>query len=454
MMTRRSATRLLGGSLFGLKAARAAMPERPPNFVIFYADDLGYGDLGCYGNRVIRTPNIDRLAEEGTKFTEFYATPTCSPSRAALLTGRYPIRTGVTRVLIPKEQFGLPDSEITIAAALGRVGYRTACIGKWHLGDRPRYRPDRHGFDNFYGILYSHDMRLPVVHLPTLRLFRGARPAESAVPLNRMTAKLTEGARRFIESSGENPFFLYMPYHLPHVPWKPAPEFKAKSSYGPYGDVVEEMDSSVGEIMRTLRERGLDENTLVMFISDNGPELNTQVPGGNAGPLRGGKATAWEGGVRVPCLARWPGRIPAGKTRAGIGSVMDLFPTLVGLAGGEAPEDREIDGLDLTAFLEGKSDSPRQELLHYRGGRLFAVRSGSWKLHFIKREQAKGGGLKSSKRANPPELYNLVHDPGERTNLAAAHPEVVARLTKVARRMQESIVPGKLPPPRWRSVLP
>lgn len=449
MMTRRSFGRLLGAGFPAL--ARAS---RRPNFVVMLADDLGWGDLGCYGNRVIRTPNVDRLAAEGARLTNFYATPTCTPSRAALLTGRYPIRSGMVRVLIPKEHFGLPEDELTLAEALAPHGYRSTCIGKWHLGDRRRYRPTRHGFDDFFGILYSHDMTLPLVGLPQLKLIRGEKPVESPLEQRRLTEKLTGEAVGFIARNRENPFFLYLSYHLPHVPWLPSQEFRARSAYGRYGDTVEEMDASAGEVLRALDRYGVAENTVVLFTSDNGPELNTSTPGGTTGGLRGGKATTWEGGVRVPCVVRWPGRIPRGVTLDGITSIMDIFPTLLEMAGGSVPDDRPIDGMDLTHYLTGSGSCPRNSLFFYQADRLFAVRSESWKLHFFKRERRRSGGWKQAVRCDPPELYNLRLDPGEQHNVSRENPEVVDRLTRMADEFHASISPGRLPPPQWRSVLP
>ncbi|MGH9632811.1 MAG: sulfatase family protein, partial [Bryobacteraceae bacterium] len=306
--------------------------ERPPNFVILLCDDLGYGDLGCYGNKSIRTPNIDRMASEGTRLTEFYAAPTCTPSRASLLTGRYPLRSGLTRVLGPREHFGIPDSEITLAEALKQRGYRTACIGKWHLGDRPPYRPNRHGFEHFYGLLYSNDMMLPIVEWPPIKLFNDRTVIESPVEQSSLTQRFTGEAIRFIDANKDNPFFLYLPYTMPHLPWSASANFVGKSAHGLYGDMVEEIDWSAGEVLKALARNGVDKDTVVVFLSDNGPELITPAPGGSAGPFRGGKGSTWEGGVRVPCIIRWPGTVPNGVERDGICSTMDLFATFTQIA--------------------------------------------------------------------------------------------------------------------------
>jgi arylsulfatase A-like enzyme len=427
--------------------------ERRPNIVILLADDLGYGDLGCYGNRVIRTPNIDRVASEGLRLTEFYATPTCTPSRAALLTGRYSLRSGLTRVLIPRENFGIPDSEITLAEALKTAGYSTACIGKWHLGDRLRHRPNRHGFDYFYGLLYSHDMTLPLVHWPPVRLFRNDTPIESPAKLPSLTQRLTQEAVDFIENNRDKPFLLYLPYTMPHLPWSASSGFAGKSEYGPYGDAVEEIDWSVGNVVECLSRHGLEKDTVVVFASDNGPELATPAPGGSTGGLRGGKGSAWEGGVRVPCIVRWPDRVPAGSVSSGLSCVMDLFATFTHLAGAHVPEEVAIDGLDLSEFLQGRYESPRTALCHFRNGRLFAVRDGPWKLHLMKVERGRKGGLKEPVICNPPELYNLNDDPQESRDLAAEYPGLAEQFEHLGQSYLRAIGAGERAPRHLRSLL-
>ncbi|MEX2260306.1 MAG: sulfatase [Bryobacteraceae bacterium] len=446
-------------SLWNLKRASAEQSEaaprkRPPNIVILLCDDLGYGDVGCYGNQVIRTPRIDGMAAEGVRLTEFYATPTCTPTRASLLTGRYPLRSGLTRVLIPREHFGIPDSEITLGDALKQRGYRTACIGKWHLGDRPPYRPNRHGFDSFYGLLYSNDMTLPLVNWPPIKLFRNEEIVESPAVQSTLTQRFTGEAVRFIEANKDNPFFLYVPYTTPHLPWSASADFAGKSRYGAYGDAVEEVDWSVGKILKTLNRQGLEEDTVVVFLSDNGPELITPKPGGSAGGLRGGKGSTWEGGVRVPCIVRWPNRLPAGEARPGISCTMDLFATFAELAGVQLPPDHVVDGRNLLSFLEGKSSSPRSAHCFHRGRKIFGVRSAEWKLHFFKTEMGMLGRWKDPIACKPPELYNLEKDPGETRDLSGDYPEVVAQLTRLARDFEASIVPGTLPQSHWRSLLP
>jgi arylsulfatase A len=421
------------------------MPKHRPNFVLILADDIGYGDLGIYGNPVIRTPNLDRMASEGIKLTEFYATPTCTPSRAALLTGSYPIRSGLTRVLHPGEHFGIPASEVTLGQALKEQGYATACIGKWHLGDRPQYRPLNRGFDYYYGLLYSNDMTLMPPNLRRLKLFRNDEPIESPVDQNTLTKRYTEQAVSFIEQNMTKPFFVYLPHTMPHYPQHASEAFRGKSARGIYGDAVEEIDWSTGEILRVLKKNGLDENTLVIFTSDNGPALGKGRHGGSPGPLRGGKHSTWEGGVRVPFIARWPGHIPEGTVRPGISSLMDLYVTLIRLAGGQPPADRPIDGDDITAFLEGKGPSPHTEYFYYKGREIYAVRSGDWKLNFFK---INSGLLpvKRPKKCDPPELYNLAEDPSERFNVTDKHPDIVTRLTRLTERFREDVKPGTRPP--------
>jgi arylsulfatase A-like enzyme len=454
MTTRRSFISSVLGSC--LAAAADDGPARLPNFVLLLADDLGYGDLSCYGSKEIRTPNLDRMAKEGAKLDDFYAFPTCTPSRAALLTGRYPLRSGLTRVLAPHEHFGISDTEITLGQALEKCGYATACIGKWHLGDMPRYAPNRHGFEYFYGLHYSNDMTLPVVDWPPVRLYRNEQVIESPAHQNTLTERYTEEALGFIDRNRTKPFFLYLPYTMPHIPLAASAKFRGKSAYGLYGDAVEEIDWSVGQILQSLKDHGLDQNTMAVFTSDNGPAIRTEfvAHAGSAGPFRGGKGTTWEGGTRVPCIARWPGHVPAGIELNGIASLMDVFPTFVDLAHGEVPSDRVIDGKSLVAFLEDKAPSPRRKFFYYSGRRLFAVREGEWKLHFIKRKRGPKGHLSSPVYCHPPELYNLAKDPEEAHDVVADHPDVVERLSQAAVDFQAKMKPGKLPPPYWKTFLP
>ena len=305
---------------------------RKPNFVILFADDMGYGDWSRGGHPTIRTPNLDRMANEGVHLTQFYSgNPVCSPSRSALLTGRNNIRTGVIQVFFPGNGRGMSTDEITIADALKPQGYTSACIGKWHLGSTYEYRPLRQGFDYYYGILYSNDMYNPDI-------WRNDERIEHPTDQTTLTKRYTEEAIGFIERSQDQPFFLYVPYSMPHVPIFASDDFLDTSRRGLFGDVIEEIDWSVGQIMDTLERLGLDSDTLVFFTSDNGPWMTQNLKGGSAGMLRGAKGDTWEGGMREPTVARWPGHLPAGGVNMNIGSVTDFFPTLVSLAGGDIPD--------------------------------------------------------------------------------------------------------------------
>lgn len=418
---------------------------RAPNFVIILADDLGYGDLGVFGHPTILTPNVDRMAGDGAKLTSFYAAPLCTPARSALLTGRYPIRSGLVRVLFPGEDFGIPDSELTLAEVLRMRGYKTACIGKWHLGDRPRHRPTRHGFDYYYGLLYSNDMTPPKWPQP-LQLYRNEEVVESPVNQETLTQRYTFEAIRFIERNKDDRFFLYLPHTMPHRPWAASKKFKGRSSAGLYGDVVEEIDWSTGEILKALQRLGLEKDTMVIFTSDNGPA------GRVAGPFRGSKGSVWEGGVRVPFIARWPGRIPGGRVHGGMACLMDLFVTLIEMAGGTTPSDRLIDGRNMMPMLEGKAVSPRPHFLYYCSNdtRVCAIRSGRWKLHFEISGIEQRAGSHELQRLKPAALYNLDEDPSEKTDVSGSLPRIVAELTSLAEGLIASIEPGALPPPRPR----
>jgi arylsulfatase A len=440
---------------FALEGAIAA--AKPPNFILIFSDDLGYGDLGSYGNPSIRTPHLDRMAAEGMKFTDFYAAASvCTPSRAALLTGRYPIRSGMCsdsrRVLFPNSAGGLPAEEITIAEALKTKGYATACIGKWHLGHLPQYLPTRHGFDYYYGIPYSNDMdrapdakggaasldsRIEYWQVP---LLRNEEIIERPADQRTITKRYTEEAIEFIKRSKEKPFFLYFPHTFPHVPLFASEAFKGKSPRGLYGDVVEEMDWSAGEILRVLREEGLAENTLVIFTSDNGPWLTQRLAGGTAGLLREGKGSTWEGGMRVPCLAWWPGKINPGTVNMDLACTMDLFTTFLALAGAEIPSDRIVDGVDMTGLLLGTGPGGRDSFFYYRGTRLFAARQGPFKAHYITRSAY---GKDQPEKHDPPLLFQLSHDPSEQFDVAKSHPEVLASIAREVERHRAEMVPGK-----------
>ncbi len=421
-----------------------------PNIVILFADDLGYGDLGIYGNPTIRTPNLDRMAAEGMKFTQLYVgASVCTPSRAALMTGRLPIRSGMAndrfRVIFPPSQGGLPDSELTIAEALKTAGYATGIFGKWHLGHRPEHLPPNHGFDEYFGVPYSNDMsavmypRLAERGYSALPLMRGLETIEEEPDQRTLTRRYTEEAITFIRRNSEQPFFLYLPHTFPHVPLFAGEEFEGNSPRGLYGDVVEELDWSTGEILATLRELGLHENTLVVFTSDNGPWITRKLEGGSAGLLRDGKGTTWEGGMRVPALAWWPGTIEPGRTSTALATTMDLYATALALAGVPVPADRIVDGVDLTPVMRGEREQVRDVVHFYRGTRLFAVRKGPWKLHFITQSAYVGD---QPVARDPPVLYNVEEDPSERFDVAADHPEVIVDLLSLVEKHRAGLVPA------------
>lgn len=448
-------TFLLLLTLLGLAInVRAAAPR--PNVIIIYADDLGWGDLGCYGHPAIRTPHLDRMAAEGMRFTDFYsAAEVCTPSRAALLTGRYPIRSGLChdryRVLRNNSTGGLPREEVTLAELLKSRGYATGMVGKWHLGHRPEHLPPHHGFDQYFGMPYSNDM-LPAPDAPPGRdrffaenpdywrtpLIRGTNVVEAQPDQRELTRRYTTEALRFIREQRRGPFFLYLAHNFPHVPLFASGTFRGRSSAGRYGDVVEELDWSVGQVLDTLRREKLDRRTLVIFSSDNGPWLSYDHHGGSAGPLREGKGSTWEGGLRVPGIAWWPGRIPAGVVQHEIATTLDLLPTLATLAGAPLP-DRPLDGVDLTPLLFGTGGVTRPVFCYYRGATLYAARLGPWKAHFFTRS---GYGPDPVATHEPPLLFHLGEDPGERWNRAAAQPEVLASLVDAVARHRAGVVPA------------
>lgn len=442
----------------GPQASDAPTPRRP-NLIVILADDLGYGDLGCYGHPTLRTPHLDRMAAEGMRFTDLYsAAEVCTPSRAALLTGRYPVRSGMAhdqfRVLRNRSIGHLPEDEITLAEALKSVGYITGMVGKWHLGVwsiNPSGHPNRHGFDTFFGLPHSNDMN-PTTQAPkgapgradqdaawwNAPLYRDHELVAQPADQTQLTRRYTEEAQRFIRDHKRQPFFLYFAHTFPHVPLFASAPFRGTSRRGLYGDVVEELDWSVGQILETLRREGLAENTLVFFSSDNGPWLIMNQQGGSAGLLRDGKGSTWEGGMRVPGIAWWPGKIKPGGVNTHSASLLDLFPTALRLAGATAPADRIIDGRDLSDLLLKGAPGPQRALFFYRGTRLFAARKDQWKLHLFTQ---KGYGQPKPDAHDPPLLFDLNVDPGESFNVAADHPTIVADLLREIEIHRSTVAP-------------
>jgi len=421
----------------------AAEQRSSPNFVVIIMDDLGYADIGPYGAVKQKTPNLDRMSAEGLRLTSFYSAPVCSVARAQLLTGCYGPRVSVPGVYYPASAQGLNPDEVTIAEYLQQSGYLTACVGKWHLGDQPDFLPTRQGFDQYFGIPYSNDMQQ-----------RSAETGERVIPLMRndkvqelltdeqqseLTARYTEESVEFIRSSSGKPFFLYLAHTAVHTPISAGKDFQGRSSNGRFGDWVEEADWSVGQILEALREQQRDRDTLVIFTSDNGPWLVKGADGGSAGSLRGGKGSTWEGGVRVPTIAWWPGSIPPGTSSDAISGTIDLLPTLVTLAGGRVSDERELDGRNLWPVMSGVAQASDRDVHYYFSGyKLQAVRRGPWKLAFAAQPQSMGQGV-AKDIGDEPRLYNLQQEIGERTSVAEANPEIVAGLRTLAEEMRAEI---------------
>ncbi len=430
-----------------LHAAEAAAVK--PNVVIIFIDDLGYADIGPYGATKQKTPNLDRMANEGMKLTSFYAAPVCSVSRAQLLTGCYGVRVSVPGVFGPASKNGLHPNEFTIAERLKEQGYATMCIGKWHVGDQPEFLPTKQGFDRYFGIPYSNDMQriATASGKKVVPLLRDDKVIEllSDEEQSRIVQRYTEEAVGFIRENKENPFLLYLPHTAVHTPIWPGEAFRGKSDNGRFGDWVQEVDWSVGQVLETLRDLKLDKNTLVIFTSDNGPWLIKGSDGGSALPLRGGKGSTWEGGVRVPTIAWWPGKIAAASVCDAVAGTIDLMPTAVALAGGTVPSEPIMDGRDISPLLFGNSKtSARAAHYYFAGNNLQAVRQGPWKLAIATQAETMGKEALNDSKQNP-RLYNLDQEIGEQTNLAEKHPEVVARLEGLATKMASEIG-GKYPP--------
>ena len=445
----------IAGSQLGEKveAAESFSGEKLPNIVIIFIDDMGYADIGPFGAKDYKTPHLDRMAAEGRRFTDFHsATAVCSASRAALLTGCYPERVSIQGALSPRAKHGISAEETTLAELCKQKGYATAAFGKWHLGHLQPFLPLQHGFDEYFGLPYSNDMwpqpdvqGEPVpkrrLHYPKLPIFEGNRIFDSEVTAEdqaQLTTWYTERAVDFIDRHHEHPFFLYLPHTMVHVPIFVSEKFKGKSGAGLFGDVVVELDWSVGQVFEALKRNGIDDRTLVVFTSDNGPWLTYGNHAGSAGPLREGKGTMFEGGYREPCLMRWPGKIPAGTTCDELASTMDLLPTVAKLIGGRLSDDRPIDGKDILPLITGEAGavSPHEVFYCYYGGELRAVRDRRWKLHFPHTYRTLAGKPPGKDGHSVPyehpriglELFDLQNDIGETTNVADQHPEIVARL--------------------------
>ena len=423
----------------------ASAADRPPNLVMIYCDDLGYADIGPFGAKGYNTPNLDRMAAEGMKFTDFHtAAAVCSASRVALMTGCYPQRVGILGALGPGAKVGINENEVLLPELLKERGYATAIFGKWHLGDNPRFLPTRHGFDRYFGLPYSNDMwpNHPTngKAYPPLPLIEGEKVIELMPDQTQLTTWYTEHALQFIAENKDRPFFLYVPHSMPHVPLHVSDKFQGKTERGLFGDVIAEIDWSVGQILAALKQHGLDESTLVVFSSDNGPWLSYGNHAGSAGPLREGKGTTWDGGHLEPTLARWPGKIPGGRICRELTATIDILPTFAKLAGTQPPQDRIIDGRDIWPLMtaEPNAKTPHDSFYYYWAYGLEAIRSGPWKLHLPHEYQmlaipGKDGQPGKYERTKIElALYNLTSDVGEQTNVAEKNPEVIQRLLAIA----------------------
>jgi len=447
--------------LITLFVSSAYSQSQKPNIIVIFADDLGYGDLGSYGHPTIQTPYLDKMASEGMRFTQFYVgAAVCTPSRAALLTGRLGIRTGVYGkgdVFRQNSASGLPLNEITIAEMLKDTGYSTGIIGKWHLGHLPQFLPTQQGFDYWFGIPYSNDMGLVFTTRVRPGSVNPSRPNAIPLPLYRndkvieeepdqryLTKRYTEEAINFIKNNNEDdkPFFLYYANNFPHTPLYVSPEFEGKSKRGLYGDVMAELDWSVSEVLKTLKDLEIDDNTLVIFSSDNGPWLTQLDHGGSAGILYEGKNSTYEGGMRVPAIAWWPGKIPANTISTELASTLDFLPTFANLASANLPNDRILDGVDISDLLFNKKANVRNIMYYYINDNLYAVRKGAWKAHFTTHP--------SYSRELPvehetPLLYNLDVDPSEKYNVAEEYPDIVEDIKKEYMKQKEIIpVPSEI----------
>lgn len=442
-----------------------ASAAEPPNIVLMFIDDMGYGDIGPFGNTKWKTPNLDKLAAEGMKFTSFYATPVCSMSRACLMTGCYNARVSMPGVLFPGSKNGLHPDEVTLAEIVKQQGYATTCIGKWHLGHREPFLPTKQGFDSYFGIPYSNDMSIDPQHARfakdcvfregmteekaraaairnTVPLMRGEEVVEYPADQSTLTERYTHEAVQFIQEHRAEPFFIYLPHTMVHVPLAASERFRGKSGGGLLGDAIEELDWSVGQIMQTLKEQGLDEKTLVIFTSDNGAAV------GSSAPWRGKKASNFEGGVREPCIMRWPGHIPAGTSCNQIAGNIDMLPTFAKLVGVEPAKDRVLDGRDITSLMfDPQAAEVRDTHLYFTSNQtVAAIRQGDWKL-FVAAPGRKGNNKKAQPEATASGLmlYNLATDPGEAEDVAAQYPEKVAALKAEAEQREAEIKKNRRP---------
>lgn len=437
--------------------SQISKPEDKPNFIIIFVDDMGYGDLGAFGHPTIKTPYLDQMAREGQKWTQFYVgASVCTPSRAALLTGRLPIRSGMcsdkSRVLFPNSLHGLPANEITLAEQLRKTGYATACIGKWHLGHHNQYLPTNNGFDSYFGIPYSNDMdrvgggnywefadSIPYEYY-NVPLLRDTTIVERPVDQHTLIRRYTQETIRKIRQHRNEKFFIYLAHNLPHIPLFVSDAFQGRSVRGLYGDVIEEIDYGVGEILATLQQEGLDQNTIVVFTSDNGPWLSYRTHGGSAGLLRAGKGMTWEGGMRVPAIFWGPGNISPGVVTE-LGTTMDLFATFSSMAGVELPDDRVMDGVDQSKVLYREEYGPRDHVFYYRGTRLYAVRLGAFKAHFV--TEGAYGMFGKREEHDPPLLFNLNHDPSEQYNISEDHPDILEKIARLVQEHEAHLVRGE-----------
>lgn len=445
MITRKTCKLLVAFAIITCSAVVLHAQTNPPNVVVIFVDDLGYGDLGSYGHPTIRTPNIDQMGEEGIRFTQFYnAASICTPSRAALLTGRLPIRSGMAgsensgNVLYPRSTGGLPQSEITIAEALKEANYQTAIIGKWHLGHEPGYMPLKQGFDYYFGIPYSNDMTEPYWDgTPPLPVYENDKVIEENPDQRLLTKRYTEKAIDFIKENQNQPFFLYYPNHFPHTPLYASDKFRDKSKRGRYGDVVEELDWSVGKIMDTLQDLQIAENTLVLFTSDNGPWLLRGKDGGSPGILYEGKGSTYEGGFRVPAVAWWPGTIEPNQTSEAITTTMDLYPTILNLAGVPVPDDRTYDGEDIYLILTGERKEVENDVVfYYFRDKIRAIRKGAYKAHFVTKPSY---SKEEAVEHDPPLLFNIEHDPSEQYDISEKHPEIIEEIIRIKKNHEDGV---------------